>query len=252
MNFDGGVISRLSDLATNGSLVFSEETLGTVIRLSSLMPNVYASVVDGNGMYVWASESMRSFRSSDGFVGRRFDELGPPEWARERLLAIREVIRSRTPTLFTSIFLARRMFGVMIPVWMGSDEPLVFLMAVDVESVSGGAESPCELKSDLPTVQFLHVQLGDLSLLTRRQLETLRLVAMGKTNEEIAAILHRTRRLVEWHIRMLLKQTGARDRIALSNIGRTAGLHLVEEVSFDLIVSHRAGDAQTTGMLGTP
>ena len=65
---------------------------------------------------------------------------------------------------------------------------------------------------------------GPLETLSRCQLDTLRNVTMGLSNDEIAKKICRTKRAVEWHIRYLNQQLGISGRERLAMIGRDAGL----------------------------
>ena len=65
---------------------------------------------------------------------------------------------------------------------------------------------------------------GPLEMLSRCQLDTLRNVTLGLSNEEIALKICRTKRAVEWHIRYLNQQLGISGRERLAMIGRDAGL----------------------------
>jgi DNA-binding CsgD family transcriptional regulator len=66
---------------------------------------------------------------------------------------------------------------------------------------------------------------GPLETLSRCQLDTLRNVTMGLSNDEIAKKICRTKRAVEWHIRYLNQQLGISGRERLAMIGRDAGLY---------------------------
>lgn len=52
--------------------------------------------------------------------------------------------------------------------------------------------------------------------LTRRQVEVLRLVGLGRTNDELASELAIEVSTVKRHVRHLMSNLGARDRVALA------------------------------------
>jgi DNA-binding CsgD family transcriptional regulator/tetratricopeptide (TPR) repeat protein len=58
---------------------------------------------------------------------------------------------------------------------------------------------------------------------TARESEVLRLVAEGRSNKEIAAVLYLSPRTVEKHVESLLRKTGARSRTALVALAGNAG-----------------------------
>jgi DNA-binding NarL/FixJ family response regulator len=60
--------------------------------------------------------------------------------------------------------------------------------------------------------------------LTRRELEVLRLVAIGRTNAEIATELFLSTRTVEMHVRNTLSKLGCRSRTEATARAHTMGL----------------------------
>jgi DNA-binding CsgD family transcriptional regulator len=91
---------------------------------------------------------------------------------------------------------------------------------------------------------FVHLTMmehewGPLEELTRCQLDTLRRVSLGLTNDEIARSIFRTKRAVEWHIRFLNETLGVRGRERLGMIGRDAGLHLFADEEWSRVVRTR-------------
>ncbi len=66
--------------------------------------------------------------------------------------------------------------------------------------------------------------------LTERELEVLRLVALGLTNQEICDRLWLSMATVKTHVSHLLSKTGARDRVQLVLLALRAGVVSLEEV----------------------
>jgi DNA-binding CsgD family transcriptional regulator len=91
---------------------------------------------------------------------------------------------------------------------------------------------------------FVHLTLtehewGPLEDLTRCQLDTLRRVSLGMSNDDIARSIFRTKRAVEWHIRFLNETLGVHGRERLGMIGRDAGLHLFSDEEWTRVVRTR-------------
>ena len=80
---------------------------------------------------------------------------------------------------------------------------------------------------------------GPLENLTRCQLDTLRRVSLGMSNDEIARSIFRTKRAVEWHIRFLNETLGVHGRERLGMIGRDAGLHLFADDAWSRVLKTR-------------
>lgn len=84
-----------------------------------------------------------------------------------------------------------------------------------------------------------HHEWGGLDLLSRAQLDTLRLITLGLSNQQIADKLHRSKRAVEWHIRHLHRLLAVCAREALSRIGRTAAIDCFMDLEWEQVLSTR-------------
>lgn len=89
---------------------------------------------------------------------------------------------------------------------------------------------------------------GHLESLSRCQLDTLRNVTMGLSNEEIARKICRTKRAVEWHIRSLNQQLGTSGRERLAMIGRDAGLDCFTGCEWDALLKTRPARRSDVGL----
>jgi DNA-binding CsgD family transcriptional regulator len=88
------------------------------------------------------------------------------------------------------------------------------------------------LMRDLPDAAITLVRvrerdLGDLALLTERELQLLKLIGEGLTTHEIAERLCRSERTVQWHRIALGKKLRAENRVELAHIALDAGLELL-------------------------
>ncbi|MBX3361203.1 MAG: hypothetical protein KF912_08035 [Phycisphaeraceae bacterium] len=87
---------------------------------------------------------------------------------------------------------------------------------------------PCTNASPLgdghDLVSTLHGDLGELGSLTRRELEVFRLLAEGLTGVEIAGILHRSPKTVEFHTARILHTLSLRSRTELARMAAERGL----------------------------
>ncbi|MBX3316789.1 MAG: helix-turn-helix transcriptional regulator [Phycisphaeraceae bacterium] len=87
---------------------------------------------------------------------------------------------------------------------------------------------PCTNASPLgeghDLLSTLHGDLGELGSLTRRELEVFRLLAEGLTGVEIAGILHRSPKTVEFHTARILHTLSLRSRTELARMAAERGL----------------------------
>ena len=105
---------------------------------------------------------------------------------------------------------------------------------VEGDATATGATAPRSTRVTLCAHEW-----GPLEDLTRCQLDTLRRVSQGLSNDEIARSIFRTKRAVEWHIRFLNETLQVRGRERLGMIGRDAGLHLFGDHEWPLVVKTR-------------
>ena len=103
----------------------------------------------------------------------------------------------------------------------------------------------------LPVTLTEH-EWGPLEALTRCQLDTLRRVSLGMSNDEIARSIFRTKRAVEWHIRFLNETLGVHGRERLGMIGRDAGLHLFGDDSWSRVLKTRPARRSNIPVSMTP
>lgn len=104
--------------------------------------------------------------------------------------------------------------------------------------VGEGADTRAPRPSWVPLTLTEH-EWGPLENLTRCQLDTLRRVSLGMSNDEIARSIFRTKRAVEWHIRFLNETLGVHGRERLGMIGRDAGLHLFADDAWTRVLKTR-------------
>ena len=70
---------------------------------------------------------------------------------------------------------------------------------------------------------------GSGECLTRRERQLVDLVAQGLTNKEIASSLHLAEQTVKNHVHNILRKTGARDRLGVSDVIDSQGVRLLLE-----------------------
>ncbi|MDX2131894.1 MAG: helix-turn-helix transcriptional regulator [Planctomycetota bacterium] len=94
---------------------------------------------------------------------------------------------------------------------------------------------PCGLEADVPEIAadppapLAHSNhLGPLAALTERELELLHHLGHGRTSDEIAAMMHRSTRTVEWHRASLGRKLHCDNRVQLARHATRAGLTALE------------------------
>jgi DNA-binding NarL/FixJ family response regulator len=80
------------------------------------------------------------------------------------------------------------------------------------------------IDSELQSLMVDGLRSGPARALTRREREVVRLVALGKRNAEVAAILSITEQTVKTHLGHIFRKTGTRDRVALTLYAARLGI----------------------------
>lgn len=207
--------------------------VASLISLAQFIPGVFAAVYDREGRYLWISDSFTKVLglASPPEIGRSIVELFDSAWCRERMDVIKRALVEGTPFATVEIFRGRRLEAAFVPVNAGTPAAAVMYIG------RFGLWLPTPANNSHnsgPEAQLLETaDWGFLSVLTRRELEVLRFIAKGLTNEAIAQHIHRTKRAVEWHIQKLYEHLNCGQRSDLLKYGLTAGLHEIDDEHWD-------------------
>jgi DNA-binding CsgD family transcriptional regulator len=236
------------------SSALRQDEIALFTCIAEIFPGVFAAAFDAAGRYVWTSRSYAGILGIDAasLSGKSITALFPPAWARERIGVISRALHERTLLSTTEIFRGKRVEGAIIPVLDAHPSPIVMY--------AGRFGLDLTRPSDAPVTQLVPLQLeeadwGPLSVLSRRELEVLRLIAAGLDNASIAKSIHRTKRAVEWHIKNLYSGLGCEQRTDLYRLGAQAGLPEIDDAHWDRMVAKVAmarEHVETDGELGTP
>lgn len=96
-----------------------------------------------------------------------------------------------------------------------------------------------------------HHEWGALDPLSRCQLDTLRFITLGLSNQQIAEHMHRSKRAVEWHIRHIHRLLGASARECLARVGRHAGLDAFQDDEWNAVLATRPARRSIEEFAGT-
>jgi DNA-binding CsgD family transcriptional regulator len=183
------------------------------------------TAVDADGVYLYMSPAMEAYirRPAGDFVGRSMvDTMTPPAGA-ERLALVQRALGDAAdgrPTLIVESIAGVPLRTILMKMIDYQGRPI----AVCVHHFGAAA-----IEVELDPVRYNLVtpstsELTPLSRLTSRELEVLRLIAMGDSQAEIARKIHRTVKTVEWHRASLGKKLGATSRVELARMAIHFGL----------------------------
>ena len=201
----------------------------------------YLALVDGDGT-IHDRRLSRSTTLPDDLrsAGSLRSVLSPPVLA-EWLRMFRSTIANGHPHAALAVLDGRATEVMSVPHPLrreGTEVPaaLIGLFQGALPQTARGPQAP-----RLPwiPVSLTEHEWGPLEALTRCQLDTLRRVSQGLSNDEIAKAIFRTKRAVEWHIRFLNETLQVHGRERLGMIGREAGLHLFSEEDWKRMLKTR-------------
>lgn len=179
------------------------------------------AIVDEDGLVRYGNAAFDRMLGLDAgsATGRLMSEVLPAAIAEERLAVVRDVAaRTHARTIQGMINAAWRHTTVR-PLGSGPDGKSTVLI-VCTQGAEVGTHS--EDGTPFPTAQT-H-DLGSLTTLTTRELEILKLIAMGHSTADIAKQLHRSVKTIEWHRVALGNKLGVTNRVELAHIAIRAGL----------------------------
>ncbi len=185
-------------------------------------PHISALARDDQTRLLWCNARFaRALNSTPtALINTRFQDVAGTTVVDERLSIMQRVLQTQQPLRYLQVWAGVRSLTHVHPLletdifgkrgWFITIEPLVL-----------PAASEDDFK-DVPRSRVPH--LGDLALLSRRQLEVLRLAAEGLTVDEMAAELHRSDKTVDNHLRELYKHLNMHNRAQVTRFAAEHGI----------------------------
>ncbi len=200
----------------------------TIFNVLSQEPGTGVAVLDRDGVVLYINEtSLRIFFATppqiDDVIGKDLIQLGfPKEWADERIRLIREIEETGKEMILRTIWQGKQQFSWMRS--LGNEDGEPFRVLVVTRRVGAGGEAGLLLDSEMSVVESEVAGLGELCVLTKRELEVLALIGQGLTAKEIAELMHRSVKTVENHRISLGAKLQKSNKVELALIAREAGL----------------------------
>lgn len=199
-----------------------------IFNVLSQEPGTGVAVLDRDGVVLYINEtSLRIFFATppqiDDVIGKDLIQLGfPKEWADERIRLIREIEETGKEMILRTIWQGKQQFSWMRS--LGNEDGEPFRVLVVTRRVGAGGEAGLLLDSEMSVVESEVAGLGELCVLTKRELEVLALIGQGLTAKEIAELMHRSVKTVENHRISLGAKLQKSNKVELALIAREAGL----------------------------
>ncbi|MDQ7012459.1 MAG: LuxR C-terminal-related transcriptional regulator [Planctomycetota bacterium] len=181
-------------------------------------------LMEADGTIVYVNETATKVYGGgtvEEHIGRRLDEVYPPEWAREKIALLRRVAESGERLVIRFIWNGKRVEAQYQRVDADTEGPTRILV-IAREGITDDELLPEDFK--IVTTGTAH--FGPLAVLSPRELEVLALIGQGKSAKQIGEILTLSPRTVERHRDSIGKKLQKRDRVSLALIAQAAGLEL--------------------------
>lgn len=185
-------------------------------------PAVGFSVVDSHGVIKFTNKKAAEMflgSTPEEIQGKTLHDVFPREWAEERMDILDEIERSEKPVIIRHIRRGVQVQSTISLMECPEDGQTHFLV-ISHE----GEHDPHDREHKV--VESKLADLGHLDVLTRRELEVLALIKHGMTLDEIAKLLHRSRKTIDNHRTSIAKKLGESSRVRLAQIAEQAGLEV--------------------------
>lgn len=192
----------------------------------SQTPGIGVSITDAKGRLIFVNNTTAALFSGDPTVdyqGKSIADFHPPAFVQERLDLIARVLKENKPLCITHIYNG---ISISSTIWPIRDHAPPYNRVLVVSSPGQPKTLDGLLTNSIETVSTNYIDLGPLTVLTRRELEVAVLVGHGKTVPQVAATLHRSPKTVERHKESIAKKLSMHTQSQLVQLITTMGLEL--------------------------
>ena len=204
---------------------FAERLLVHLIDAFHATP-VLACTPDGVILFAnkVASSGFKRF-TAQTVIGQNLLDFSPKAWALERIEFMKHTAERGRPLVVVEIIMGTRLCTTITPIEHTDKELFDRILLITVEKVT-----PTKLKqlrnrlAPGDIIDAKVVDLGPLSILSRRELEILALMGQGLRQKQIAERLHRSVSTIDRHRERIGEKLGMTDRIDLVTLAREAAL----------------------------
>ncbi|MEN0020853.1 MAG: LuxR C-terminal-related transcriptional regulator [Planctomycetota bacterium] len=192
------------------------------------------AVIDELGTIRWANAALLGSGEPGQPAPRTIHDVFAPALAQERLVYLRDVLASQRSVAIDGMVRGQRVRTTFRP--MPADESgrqcalMVCRQAPSSPAKAGAASDDAKEQAAGAAAEAKNNDRGKLSSLTPREMEVLSLIGMGLSTAQVAKVLHRSAKTVEWHRVSLGNKLGVSNRVELARIAIRAGLSSLDDV----------------------
>ena len=191
----------------------------------SQTPGVGVSITNRDGRLIFVNDTTKVLFSDDmhlDYQGKFISDYHPPDFVAERLDMIARVLDEDRPLSIEHIYRGKRIESTVWPLPDNeppSDRVLVISQSYSADFPTLGMTAPEVIRSE-------YIDLGPLSVLTRRELEVLALLGHGMSVPSTASMLHRSPKTIERHKSAISQKLNIRGQADMVEIVTRIGLDL--------------------------
>lgn len=188
----------------------------------SRTPGVGVSVTNAQGRLLFVNDTALDLfegHTDVDYHGKTIADFHSPEFVEERLAILKKVVESHKPIKMRHVFLGRSIESTLWPI---NDRKPPFNRVIVVSKLQVG-ESDSSDKS-IETVESDFVELGQLNVLTQRELEVFVMLGHGMSIPQIAKTLYRSPKTIERHKSTIARKLTLRTQAEMVRIVTLLGL----------------------------
>lgn len=191
----------------------------------SCTPGVGVSVTDTEGRLLFVNDtSMVLFSQATklDYLGKRISDYHSPEFVKERLVMIGRVVEENRPLSIQHIYHGQRIEST---VWPVRDKQPPYNRVI----VISHSQATNSVSAETGTIEVLssqYINLGELDILTNRELEVLVLLGHGMSVPSTAKALFRSPKTIQRHKSSISQKLNVSGQAEMVSIVKSVGLDI--------------------------
>jgi DNA-binding CsgD family transcriptional regulator len=188
----------------------------------SRTPGVGVSVTDTKGRLLFVNDTALELfegHANVDYHGKTIADFHSREFTEERLKLIEKVVKSNKPCIFRHVILGQAIESTLWPI-RDRHEPFDRVIVITRRRV-GGNDTKIEA---IETVDSEYIELGQLNVLTPRELEVFIMLGHGMSIPQIAKALIRSPKTLERHKTAIARKLSLKNQAEMVRIVTLLGL----------------------------
>ncbi len=185
-------------------------------------PGIGVSIVDLKGSLIFVNKTsleIFSGRTDIDYHGKTIGDFHSPEFTGERLALLAKVVETGKPHVIRHVYLGRKVVSTLWPI---RDKKPPFNRIIVVTKY--GSDADATMPNDYETVDSDYIELGELNVLTKRELEVFVMFGHGLNIPAVSKILYRSPKTLERHKTAIAKKLGLKSQTEIVRLVSLLGL----------------------------